>query len=180
MKEGYVMKHLRTIALLVICALALSLFACTIGGGSGDPSGGGKNNGAASFTFEGETVTLTYEANHRDLFYKENLTAMHRDTMGSVRAIDYDNGGAMFQILMVYYENKSLEEVLAASGATLTDKTVNGLTYKYFDFDRDDVPGHTYVYEFEGTTYTISFISDRDTASLEAGFMGAVRFEKAG
>jgi len=75
-------------------------------------------------------------------------------------------------------EAEAGDEVISGSEDNLTDKTAGGLEYRYFEYDENGTPGHTYVYSFEGTTYTISFVSNFDMTSLEYAFLSNVRFEK--
>ncbi|MBQ3869155.1 MAG: hypothetical protein II777_01295 [Clostridia bacterium] len=160
--------------------LLLSLTSCLFvhfGGGDDSRAAEGDDE-ASSVTFNGSTIKLSYERNHLDLHYRENLTEIHSNTAGSYRNLSYEqNGEIAFEILLVYFLNKPIDAVMEGTDYILTDKTVNGLTYKYFEFEENDVPGHTYVYNFEGTTYTISFVSRYDTSSLETGFLSTVRFE---
>ena len=159
--------------------LLLSVFAAcgTTGGEDSKSSTESGPSGSVEFTIAGRTVELSYETNHRNLFYRENVTDMRRDTVGSVRYISDNFGGdPVFEIQLVCFAGKSVDEVMEGTDAELSDKTVNGTTYKYFEFDKNGVPGHTYVYTYENDTYTISFESSYDMTSLESAFMGTVRF----
>ncbi|MBQ7688316.1 MAG: hypothetical protein IJT27_03760 [Clostridia bacterium] len=166
--------------LISLLLVALSLTAC------GKKSENADNGPAdavadtpeeAGVTVGGETFELTYESNHKCLYYKEDLRQFQRDTMGSFREIRYfKDDTLLFSIHLVYYEGKTVEEVMEGSDNTLTEKTVNGLTYRYFEYDENGLPGHTYVYAYDGTAYTISFVSGTDISALENAFMENVRF----
>ena len=131
--------------------------------------------------FNGEKLMLDYETNHLNMYFKIDLPDMHTDTFGSVCNIDYtQDGGAAFIIRLVYFTGKPIEEVMEGSDYALSDRTVNGLAYKYFEYDDNGLPGHTYVYNYDGTTYTISFVSASDMTSLENGFLETVRFDAVG
>ncbi len=168
------------LAIILAGLLLFALAACGSGnGGTGDKSGQNDQDGAVAAELNGKTVLLKYDANFRDLHYKHNYSEMNTNTAGSFRDITCTvNDEVAAEILLVYYVDKSVEEVMSGSDNTLFDRTVNGLDYKYFEFDRDGVPGHTYVYRFDGTTYTISFVSSYDINLFETAFMNNVRFEK--
>ncbi len=166
----------RVSAFLAAAFVLLTLASCGLlraRGGESEKDG----NSDPELSFNGETIKLTYETNHRDLHYKENLVSMERDTAGSVRRIVYrQNGDVTFTIWMVYFADKSIAEVMAESDYVYTTKTADGLEYTYFEYDDNGLPGHTYVHEYDGTTYTISFVSQYDMTSLESVFMGCVYF----
>lgn len=192
----------RIIALILILTLALSFAAC---GGGNDSPATGKQTGTASdvagsgeqtesdtgndapesapngnvVEIGGKTVELRYESRHGDMFFKENVVDIEKSSYGQACNL-YCNSddGMLFVIHIVYFEGKSVDEVMSGSENNLTDKTVGGLEYRYFEYDENGTPGHTYVYNFEGTTYTISFVSTFDMASLESVFLSNVRFEK--
>ena len=130
--------------------------------------------------FNGDSLVLDYETHHGCLYYKIDIPDMHADTVGSYCNINYTKKGEVaFDIRLVYFANKSIDEVMEGSDYAISEKTVNGLTYKYFEYVDNDRPGHTYVYNFDGTTYTISFASAYDMTSLENGFLESVRFDAA-
>ncbi len=130
--------------------------------------------------FNGDSLVLDYETHHGSLFYKIDLPEMHTDTVGSFCNVSYmQEGDVAFDIRLVYYAGKTVDEVMDGSEYVMSEKTVNGLTYKYFEYVDNDRPGHTYVYNFDGTTYTLSFVSAHDMTSLENGFLEAVRFDAA-
>ncbi len=125
----------------------------------------------------GERLKLTYETNHKDLHYKTDIVNLTPNTVNAVsNLVYYKDGEPLIVMHLVYFEGKTPEEVMAGSDNVLSDKTVNGLDYKYFEYDENGVPGHTYVAEFGGTTYTISFASAADISALETAFMENVRF----
>ena len=74
------------------------------------------------------------------------------------------------------WEGKTAEEVMAESDNEITAKTVGETEYQYFEYDENGTPGHTYMYTYNGTTYTISFVSSADISALEQAFMNNVRF----
>ena len=113
------------------------------------------------------------------MYFKENVVEIEKSSYDQFCNL-YCSGdeGMLFIIHIVYFEGKGVDEVMSGSENNLTDKTVGGLEYRYFEYDENGVPGHTYVYTFEGTTYTISFVSNFDITSLESAFLSNVRFEK--
>ena len=182
------MKKAAVIVAAVI--LILTLASCSgLGANSGkqdQPAGQTElpqDDGENVALFNGDKIKLNYEIRHKDLLYLDNLSQLESSGVFSLRNIDYtQNGEVTLNVRIMYFEYTSIDEVIEDSDVVMTDKTVNGLVYKYFeqDFPFDDrtVPGHTYVYNFDGTTYTISFISTYDTSAFESVFMANVRFEK--
>ena len=182
----------KTIAYLLILALALGLAACGANGENAvDPSGeqtGPEPSFESAETDEksvgneveigGTTVKLTYESHHGELVFKENVAAIEKASYGQACNLTCrSDEGVLFLIHIVYFEGKSIDEVIGEE-ETLSDKTVAGVDYRYFEYDENGVPGHTYVCSFNGTVYTVSFVSKYDTASLESVFLSNVRFEK--
>lgn len=125
----------------------------------------------------GEVIRLTYESNHRNLYYKESVTQFQTNTMGAFcNLTHYKDGEDVVDIRLVYYNGKNISEVMSESDNEISLKTIGDKEYQYFDYEVNGRPGHTYLYQYEDTTYSISFESIYDTASLEAGFMKYVRF----
>ncbi len=175
------MKKLISIILLCLCVFSVfTLSSCKKAGGD-DAKNDNKKNGGATFTINGVDIELDSESNHYDLYYKENWRELHRETMGSFRNIDYtnDQGERVFDVRLVYFKDKSIDEVMAESDYTYTEKTHNGIKYQYFEYSEGGKPGHTYVYNYNGNTYTISFASAYDMTSLEDVFMSQVYFKTA-
>lgn len=168
----------KIISILLVCVLVFALSACAADSGA---DGSGKTSNDPEFTINGKTIKLTYETNHKDLFYKESIKDMNRNTAGNVRFIDCpgDDGENLVNIRMIYFTGKTIEESLAGSGETVTEKTVGGYVYTYFEYELNGVKGHTYMHYFEGTTYSICFESMFDIDSLEQTFLGTVRFERS-
>ena len=174
----------RTVAYLVILVLLIGLAACggrdeTGGDPSGSPSGSSARTEGGQVLIGGKTLKLTYESRHGDMYFKENVVDIEKSSFGQACNL-YCNSdeGMLFVIHIVYFEGKSIEEVMSGSENTLTDKTVGNIEYRYFEYDENGAPGHTYAYCFEGTTYTVSFVSNYDMTSLESVFLSNVRFEK--
>ena len=181
----------KIVALLLILTLAIGITACgkddkTETNQTGKQTDSVSENAATEsasngdeIVIGGKTVKLTYESHHGDMYFKENVVDIEKNTYGAACDLRcrFDDG-VLFIIHIVYFEGKSIDEVMSGSENNLTEKTVSGLEYRYFEYDENGVPGHTYVYTFEGTTYTISFVSNFDMTSLESVFLSNVRFEK--
>ncbi|MBP1586969.1 MAG: hypothetical protein ILO53_01030 [Clostridia bacterium] len=178
------------IASIMAAAMAASLCACVnagIGGGNGSKSDKdkGKNSQESKGTevvINGKKLTLDYETNHGALHYCEDIPDMTRNTLGSVREIvcTDDEGNVCFVIRLVYFRNKGIGEVMEGSDNELSQKTMNGLGYSYFEYEDPQMPdgeAHSYLYFFEGTTYMINFVSEYDMNSLEEGFFKTVFFK---
>ena len=175
--------------ILAILTTAVMLFAfagCGISGGS-EGTKAENNNGKSSeetVLLNGDTLELSYETHHKDMYFKANIVDFYTDTAGALTTLTYmQNGDVAYRINILYFEGKSIEEAMGDSASLLTDKTVNGIAYKYLEtnieYTDKTVPAHVYVYNFENTTYTINFISEYDMSSLETGFFNTVRFEKS-
>lgn len=126
---------------------------------------------------DGEQFTLDFESNHRDLYFKTDIVNISKDSYGSVCDLRYfKEGELLFVIHLVYFENKSIEDVMAESDNELSAKTVGNLEYQYFEYDENGMPGHTYLYTYNGNSYTVSFASNADISALEQAFMESVHF----
>ena len=149
---------------------------------SGNNGGnGGKGSKEPTVTIEGNEIELSYESHHKDLYYRENISDLHSDTMGQVSMLSYTQGGeTYFQVMMVYFENKTVEEAIDLSQYDVSSKTVNGIEYKYFKYTQKysdiSLPAECYACAYNGTAYTISFISAHDISSFVSVFMENVHF----
>jgi len=178
------MKKVLIIFLALI--LALSFAACSKNGNTDNTAKGDQTDAAenkdssdgGTIDIGGYKIKLTKEANHGDLYFKENTAEM--ELAGYEQSFNmYCNKeeGQIFVIRLVYFKGASIDEVMSGSDATLTDKTVNGIQYKYFEYEENGTPAHNYVYNYNGTTYTIIFVSNYDMTSLENTFLGSVYFK---
>ncbi len=172
---------------LLIAALLLSLASCGFLKGSNedasdDPAKKGKSDGASDgsvIVIGDTTITLNQESHHGDMYFMENPGEIEKAAYEQVCELYCRRDeGQLFVIHLVYFKGASVEEVMVGSDYPMTDKTVNGLEYKYFEYDENGTPGHAYVIHYEGTTYTISFVSSYDMTSLETVFMNNVYFKK--
>lgn len=128
-------------------------------------------------TVDGEPFNLTYETSHKDMNYKTDIVNLSPNTAGALCDLTYyKDGEVLFVIHLVYYEAGTVEEMIGDSGNTLTDKPINGIDYKYFEYDENGMAGHTYAYAYNGTAYSISFASNADISQLEEAFMNNVSF----
>lgn len=169
---------------LILALTAVILSGC--GGGrttapTATPTGAPAEENAA--LINGEKISFDRDAVHKDLHYKENVGRTESSGLFAFRDIVCRQGeDVVFEIRIVYFENETVEEVMEGTDAVLTDKTVNGIAYQCFEeefeFSDRTIPGRSYIYCFEGTTYVISFISPYDLTSLETVFMNNVYFEK--
>lgn len=128
-------------------------------------------------TVDGEEFDLSYETHHGDLYYKTDIVELGPDTAGAWCELShYKDGEPLVRIHLVYYEGKTAGEVMEESGYELTTKVVGDMEYQYFEYDENGMAGHTYVCSFNGTVYTISFVSNADISALEQTFMENVSF----
>ena len=129
------------ICLLAVCAM-LTAASCGGKSGGGNTDNTEKQNsgkGEPSFTINGDEIELDYERHLKDLYYKENLTELHSDTVGSFRNVIYEkNGENVFDIRIVYFAGKSVDEVMSESDYQMSKKTVGGIEYDYFEYTDND------------------------------------------
>ena len=143
--------------------------------------GGGKRSKGPAVTIAGNEIELSYESHHKDLYYRESISDLHSDTMGQVSMISYTTGGeTYFQVMMVYFENKTVEEAVDLSKYDVSSKTINGTEYKYFKYTQNysdaSIPAECYACAYNGTAYTINFISAHDISGFVSVFMENVHF----
>ncbi|MBQ3865650.1 MAG: hypothetical protein II776_02020 [Clostridia bacterium] len=174
-------------ALLLTLSVLLSLAACGMGGGKA-PDPDGKNDGienAAADSARGGiavgnyTIELDEPLKHGDMCFSAPKNA---EKSGYDKIFSFFcrvDEGMLFSVSIIYFEGKGVDEALEGTAEEMTDKTVGGLTYRYFESTGNDGASHVYVTCFEGDTYAVTFSSDQDTAALEEAFLSGVRFEKA-
>ena len=127
---------------------------------------------------DGEKIKLSYENNFLKMTYKESLTAFTSNTVGKQRIISYNkNNENILTIHLVYFENKNIDEVMSDNKYLVNTKLINDLEYQYYEYEVNEQKGHTYVYYYDGTTYTINFLSNKDITQLETAFMKNVQFK---
>ena len=137
----------------------------------------GPTQDEGTVTVDGAEFKLSYETHHGDMYYKTDIVELGPNTAGSWCELSYyKDGEPLVLVHLVYYEGKTAEEVMAESDNEITAKTVGETEYQYFEYDENGTPGHTYMYTYNGTTYTISFVSSADISALEQAFMNNVRF----
>lgn len=173
---------------LLISCLVLCLYSCKGGVAVDDDDEEEETSEGLLMaqTADGDTIEigsykikLTKEANHGDLYFKENVAEMELAGYDQTFNMYFNKDeGQIFVIRLVYFRGSSIDEVMSGSDTALTDKTVNGIQYKYFEFEENGAPSHNYVYNFNGTTYMIVFVSSFDMTSLETVFLNNVHFEK--
>ena len=86
-----------------------------------------------------------------------------------------------FEIILSYYEGVTSEELTEQIDKEYINKEVNGITYKYIEIesettDGDKLQNHQYVYDYNGTIYSIVIKSINDAESVEKAFMNTVSF----
>jgi len=125
----------------------------------------------------GEEIELTYDTNFNNMYFKENVSKFNTNTMGSNHVIQYiKEGKVLFDIRMAYIENKTMEESKKEINFEVNPKKINDLEYQYGTWEtKDNETGetiyiHQYLYEFNGTTYTIAFMSKNNIDELEKMF----------
>ena len=134
-----------------------------------------------TFTIAGKTYELNHDNNHKDMYYKDNTTDCDQVGYENIKSLWLGNpNNATFFISMIYFENQTLEEALKdpTNYFNMSDKTINGISFKYFEYQDDMGKGHGYMCEYDNTLYMISITSNEDITSLENEFMNNVSFHK--
>ena len=184
------MKHflISFLTLALVLCLAAALCACgqknfgfqvSESGTASEQAESAPSGNGTAVQFNGKTLTFGKEDSHGALrFCRSEDQGFLKSAVYSVCELAYaPEETALFNIHIVYFENKSMEEVFEDSNYETRHETRNGLDYLCFDYDENGRPGTTYAYYFEGTTYTISFVSEYDMTSLIDGFMSNVSFK---
>lgn len=174
---------------IIIIMLVISLFTIT-GCGSNkvenNNSSNSKNDVSDNNTvkIKDEEIKLNYDTNFNNMYFKENVSKFNTSTMGSNHVIQYvKDGGVLFEIRMAYIENKTIEESKKEINFEVSSKKINNLEYQYGIWETknnetgDTIYAHQYFYEFNGTTYTIVFMSKDNIDDFEKVFMNNVYFK---
>ena len=168
----------KIIAYILIAILAVTLAACGAQNGPvTEPLSGQTEEDVGGIHVGGVTVRFTNELNHGELHFKDidgSEKAGYEQAFNLTRSKD---GEFVFAIRLVYFKQSTVEEVMTGSDQTLTEKNVNGVGYFYFEYDENGTPGHTYLYSFNDTVYTISFVSAYDMTALETAFLSNAYFQ---
>ena len=136
---------------------------------------------------EGNEIRLRSEDNLKNFVYLQHANDFHTNTMGYNRTLMVTSDDKVqLYVNIVTAEGKTLNEVISRIDfATVTDKTVNGINYKYYEREGlnanqlgDDCKGHFYLYEYEGDVYQIGIVSNKDFAEFEKVFMDTAYFKK--
>ena len=174
---------------IIIIMLIICIFNIT---GCGNKVNSNENNSSVTNNKEnknvvkvnGEEIELTYDTNFNNMYFKENVSKFNTNTMGSNHVIQYiKEGKVLFDIRMAYIENKTMEESKKEINFEVNPKKINDLEYQYGTWEtKDNETGetiyiHQYLYEFNGTTYTIAFMPKTNIDDFEAAFMKNVYFK---
>ena len=131
-----------------------------------------------------EEISLDYERDFNNLYYKENVVSLHSDTLGSNRVINYSqNGSVVLSIRMTYIEDMTIEKTKTQLNFETKTKKIGDLEYLYGEWTFKDssteieYKAYQYFYEFNNTTYTICFITNEDITDFETKFMSTVYFK---
>jgi len=141
-----------------------------------------------TFKIYDETLELDYERTFQKMTYKTNSEKMYPNTSSNSVALKYedetktedivdDYGASVVRVNIQYFENRSIDEVMSKAPYERTNKTVGNYEYQYFEFTDNGANGYTYIYNFEGSTYTITFMAKIDINTLIDAFMKNVKFE---
>lgn len=183
------MKKKVLIIIAVIAVLGIGLFVLT-GYGNKKTNNTVEENKAKYDTFKiyDETLELDYERTFNKLTYRTNSKNMYPNTATSGVVLKYedetkiddlvdDYGASVVRINIQYFENRSIDEVMSKAPYERTNKTVGNYEYQYFEFTENKANGYTYIYNYEGSTYTITFVAKIDISTLIDAFMKNVKFE---
>ena len=136
---------------------------------------------------EGNKIRLKSEDNLKNFVYLQHAGDFHTNTMGYNQTLMVTSDDEVeLYVNIVTAEGKTLDEVISyIDFATVTDKTANGINYKYYERTGltaeqlgDDCTGHYYLYEYEGDVYQIGIVSNKDFSEFEKVFMDTAYFKK--
>lgn len=162
--------------ILIICLSILIITGCEKDNNKTNNKDNSKNT--VEVTLSDEKIKLSYENNFLKMYYKESVSKFYTDTMGSHRMIRYSkDNDPIFTIHLVYFKDKNIDEALTDTKYERSTKIINDLEYQYFEYEVNGEQGHTYVYYYDGTTYSINFISSNNINEFEKTFMDNVYFK---
>lgn len=168
------------LSLLLVLLLAFAAPALLAACGGSDSGSSGENSNHPSFTINGQTVELRLDTHHNDMYYMDNVLDFHSNTAGSFRELTLERDGQVLSLIhLVYFRDKDIPEVLEGTSYETTEVTRNGNVYTSFEYEENGKIGKTFMHVFDGTTYSISFVSDYDTESMIACFLDHVSFRKS-
>ena len=101
-------------------------------------------------------------------------------SLGTYTIMDYMNGSEfIFRIGMYFFDNKSVEQTMTdASIESVGTKTINGITWNAYEGDtKDGKKTKNFAYYYDGGTYTVTFIYDKNISDVITTFMNNISFE---
>ena len=130
-------------------------------------------------TIEDETFRLNSNYSLGNMHYKENYVDFTTDSMGNMHIIQYRKQDRfIFETRLIYDTEHSFEENKNKINSPSIIKTINDLDYTYFNYQNDNHDTiHVYMYNYNNTTYAISFVSSIDISDFETTFMNNVYFD---
>ncbi len=167
----------KIIAILLIAIVAVTLAACGAQNNAVTEPSGEKTEETGAIQVGGVAVRFGSELDHGELHFKDIEGTEKAGYEQAFNLVYQDGGEMLFAVRLVYFKGSTIDEVMTGTDAVLTEKTVNGTAYSYFEYDENGTPGHTYLCDFAGTIYTVSFVSSSDMTALEAAFLANVYFE---
>lgn len=186
------MKKKVLIIVALIAVLGIGLFVLT---GCGNKEDSKTTNNIEeskakydTFKIYDETLELDYERTFQKMIYKTNNEKMYPNTSSNSVVLKYeddtktddivdDYGASVVRVNIGYFENRSIDEVMSKAPYERTNKTVGNYEYQYFEYTDNGANGYTYIYNFDGSTYTITFVAKIDISTLIDAFMKNVKFE---
>lgn len=122
---------------------------------------------------------MSFMTNEKDLIYRTSGTnaayvTYEDDSHPDDIIVDY--GVTVVNVSMRYFEGKTIETVMSQAPYQRTAKKVGDIEYQYFEYTDNGIKGYCYSYEYDGSTYTITFEAKIDISSLVETFMKNVSF----
>ena len=124
-------------------------------------------------------LSLTENSSFEKMKYKyPHATSVN--SLGTYTLYTYPKTGEenrLFTIGITNFTSKTVEKAMAGAPDTVLmgTKTINGIDWQQYEVEGKN---HTYAYEFDHDTYTISFLYDDDLGNFEEEFMKTVSFSK--
>lgn len=122
---------------------------------------------------------MTFMTNKKDLIYRtsgDNIAYVTYEDDSNPNDIIVNYGVTVVNVAMRYFEGKTIETVMSQAPYERIAKKVGDIEYQYFEYTDNNIKGYCYSYEYEKSTYTITFEAKIDINSLVNTFMKNVSF----
>lgn len=122
---------------------------------------------------------MSFMANKDDLIFRTsgtNAAYVTYEDSTNPNDIIVEYGTTVVNVAVRYYEGKTIENVMSQAPYQRTNKKVGKIEYQYFEYTDNGIKGYCYSYEYEGSTYTITFEAKINISSFVDTFMKNISF----